>query len=142
MWNVGQLEQQADSRSNRCVYFSDRLICMAIGTRKATSCQSIWSPASHCSAGNSRKAPSTFGGSTTMAVIYNLSFQSSEIIVYIPFDAATGLTLLIPHIISNRSTWSQCKLRIFCTASNQQDLDKERQGYIFYFVRMSQPNLT
>lgn len=39
-----------------------------------------------------------------------------------------GLTLLLPYIISTRSNWSSCKLRIFCTPSAKEDFDKEKEG--------------
>ena len=39
----------------------------------------------------------------------------------------SGLTLLLPYIISNRSKWSECKLRVFCTAENQQQLSVKEQ---------------
>ncbi|XP_046634296.1 bumetanide-sensitive sodium-(potassium)-chloride cotransporter-like [Daphnia pulicaria] len=39
-----------------------------------------------------------------------------------------GLTLLLPHIINTRLNWSSCRLRVFCTASGQDDLENERKG--------------
>ncbi|KAI9550263.1 hypothetical protein GHT06_005728 [Daphnia sinensis] len=39
-----------------------------------------------------------------------------------------GLTLLLPVIINSRSNWSETKLRIFCTASGVQELEKEQKG--------------
>lgn len=39
-----------------------------------------------------------------------------------------GLTLLLPVIINTRSNWSDTKLRIFCTASGVQELEKEHRG--------------
>ena len=39
-----------------------------------------------------------------------------------------GLTLLLPYIISTRHNWAACKLRVFCTASSQDNLDKEKSG--------------
>ena len=44
-----------------------------------------------------------------------------------------GLTLLLPYIISTRSNWSSCKLRVFCTASGQEELEKEQAGYIVFY---------
>ena len=38
-----------------------------------------------------------------------------------------GLTLLLPYILSTRSTWATCKLRIFCIASGQEDIEKDRE---------------
>nr|CAH0112011.1 unnamed protein product [Daphnia galeata] len=39
-----------------------------------------------------------------------------------------GLTLLLPYIISTRSHWSACQLRVFCTANAQEKVEKEREG--------------
>lgn len=39
-----------------------------------------------------------------------------------------GLTLLLPVLINSRSNWSETKLRIFCTASGVQELEKEHKG--------------
>lgn len=39
-----------------------------------------------------------------------------------------GLTLLLPHIIHARSNWSSCRLRVFCVATDQEDLENERKG--------------
>lgn len=30
-----------------------------------------------------------------------------------------GLTMLIPYILTTRSTWSSCKLRVFCLANKK-----------------------
>lgn len=39
-----------------------------------------------------------------------------------------GLTLLLPYIISTRSNWAACQLRVFCTANNHEEVEKEREG--------------
>lgn len=39
-----------------------------------------------------------------------------------------GLTLLLPHIMSTRSSWSSFKFRIFCTG--QEELEKEHWAYV------------
>ncbi|EFX65509.1 hypothetical protein DAPPUDRAFT_333094 [Daphnia pulex] len=39
-----------------------------------------------------------------------------------------GLTLLLPVIINNRSNWSATKLRVFCTASGVNELEKDHRG--------------
>ncbi|XP_057373614.1 bumetanide-sensitive sodium-(potassium)-chloride cotransporter-like isoform X1 [Daphnia carinata] len=39
-----------------------------------------------------------------------------------------GLTLLLPVLINSRSNWSETKLRIFCTASGVEELEKEHKG--------------
>ncbi|XP_068207852.1 bumetanide-sensitive sodium-(potassium)-chloride cotransporter-like [Palaemon carinicauda] len=37
-----------------------------------------------------------------------------------------GLTLLIPYILTTRSNWSQCSLRVFCLANKKDDLAAEQ----------------
>jgi solute carrier family 12 (sodium/potassium/chloride transporter), member 2 len=44
-----------------------------------------------------------------------------------------GLTMLLPYIISTRSNWSSCKLRVFCTPGDQEELNKEKEGYDYNF---------
>ncbi|KAI5724786.1 hypothetical protein M8J77_007190 [Diaphorina citri] len=39
-----------------------------------------------------------------------------------------GLTILLPHILSSRNSWSTCKLRIFAPARHGQDLEVEEQN--------------
>ncbi|XP_054715278.1 solute carrier family 12 member 2-like [Uloborus diversus] len=39
-----------------------------------------------------------------------------------------GLTMLIPHILSTRSQWSGCKLRIFALANKKDELDREQRN--------------
>lgn len=38
-----------------------------------------------------------------------------------------GLTMLLPYIISTRSDWSLCKLRIFALANNKNELQLEER---------------
>lgn len=38
-----------------------------------------------------------------------------------------GLCLLLPYIISTRSTWSNCKLRIFALSNGKHELDVEQK---------------
>ena len=40
-----------------------------------------------------------------------------------------GLTLLLPHIISRRSNWTSCQLRVFCTATSREQISKDREEY-------------
>lgn len=35
---------------------------------------------------------------------------------------STGLTILLPYIISTRSNWEHCKMRIFALANHKQDI--------------------
>ncbi|KAK3882150.1 hypothetical protein Pcinc_013455 [Petrolisthes cinctipes] len=39
-----------------------------------------------------------------------------------------GLTLLVPYILSTRSQWSQCKLRVFALANRKDELDIEQRS--------------
>ncbi|XP_037776593.1 solute carrier family 12 member 2-like [Penaeus monodon] len=38
-----------------------------------------------------------------------------------------GLTMLIPYILTTRSNWSSCKLRVFCLANKKDDLASEHR---------------
>lgn len=38
-----------------------------------------------------------------------------------------GLTMLIPYIISMRSSWSACKIRVFALTNHRMELDVEEQ---------------
>lgn len=40
-----------------------------------------------------------------------------------------GLTLLLPYIISTRSNWSNCKLRVFALANKKDELEFEQRRY-------------
>ncbi|RWS24953.1 solute carrier family 12 member 3-like protein, partial [Leptotrombidium deliense] len=39
-----------------------------------------------------------------------------------------GLTMLIPYILSTRSQWSNCKLRVFTLANRKDELDREKRN--------------
>uniref|UniRef100_A0A6M2DX53 Putative solute carrier family 12 n=1 Tax=Xenopsylla cheopis TaxID=163159 RepID=A0A6M2DX53_XENCH len=39
-----------------------------------------------------------------------------------------GLTILLPYILSTRSSWSDCKLRIFALANRQQEMELEERN--------------
>ena len=39
----------------------------------------------------------------------------------------TGLTLLLPYILTTRPNWSSCKLRVFCLANRKEELDSEQR---------------
>lgn len=41
-----------------------------------------------------------------------------------------GLTLLLPYIISTRSNWSSCKLRVFTLANKKDELEFEQRRYV------------
>lgn len=38
-----------------------------------------------------------------------------------------GLTMLLPYIISTRSNWSQCKIRVFALANRKLELEVEER---------------
>lgn len=41
-----------------------------------------------------------------------------------------GLTILIPYILSLRSQWSRCKIRIFALTNHQREMDVEEKKYV------------
>lgn len=45
-----------------------------------------------------------------------------------------GLTMLIPYIISMRSSWSACKIRVFALTNHRLDLNVEQQKLVWSFV--------
>lgn len=38
-----------------------------------------------------------------------------------------GLTMLLPYIISTRSTWSNCKIRVFALTNKMQEREVEKK---------------
>ncbi|XP_026688192.1 bumetanide-sensitive sodium-(potassium)-chloride cotransporter-like, partial [Diaphorina citri] len=40
----------------------------------------------------------------------------------------TGLTLLLPYIISTRHSWASCKLRVFALANRKEELEFEQRN--------------
>lgn len=46
----------------------------------------------------------------------------------------SGLTLLLPYILTTRTAWSSCKLRVFCLANRKEELDSEQRRYTFKFT--------
>ena len=59
---------------------------------------------------------------------FQLKQEKGTIDVWWLYDDG-GLTMLLPYIISTRSNWASCKLRVFCTPSDQEELNKEKEGY-------------
>lgn len=39
-----------------------------------------------------------------------------------------GLTMLIPYLLTSRSQWSNCQIRVFALANKKDDLDKDRRN--------------
>ncbi|XP_055610809.1 bumetanide-sensitive sodium-(potassium)-chloride cotransporter isoform X2 [Uranotaenia lowii] len=76
---------------------------------------------------------STRGGSTVpKEILDRLSvFQRRQpkgtIDVWWLYDDG-GLTMLVPHIISIRSKWSQCKIRVFALTNQQMELEVEEKN--------------
>jgi len=50
------------------------------------------------------------------------------------FLSATGLTMLLPYIISNRSKWISCKLRVFALLNRQHEPEIEERKWVSRFV--------
>lgn len=40
-----------------------------------------------------------------------------------------GLTMLLPYILSQRSSWASCKLRVFALANRHHELELEERKY-------------
>lgn len=38
-----------------------------------------------------------------------------------------GLTILLPYILSTRSNWSQCKIRVFALSNRKMELEVEER---------------
>ncbi len=47
----------------------------------------------------------------------------------------TGLTLLLPYILTTRPNWSSCKLRVFCLANRKEELDSEQRRCLFDAIK-------
>lgn len=48
-----------------------------------------------------------------------------------------GLNILIPYIISMRSNWANCKLRVFALANRKLNLDEEKKRFVIHFLVIS-----
>ena len=48
--------------------------------------------------------------------------------------SVTGLTMLLPYIISNRSKWISCKLRVFALLNCQHESEVEERKWVSRFV--------
>ncbi|CAG0911054.1 unnamed protein product, partial [Cyprideis torosa] len=74
------------------------------------------------------------GGALPKAVIDNITrFQQKQKSGYIDvwwlYDDG-GLTILLPHIISQRSQFANCTIRIFCLARSRGDLEFEQRSMV------------
>ena len=74
----------------------------------------------------------TRGGSTVPKAvldamnIFNVKQSKGTIDVWWLYDDG-GLTMLLPYIISTRSTWSNCKIRVFALTNRKQELEVEER---------------
>jgi hypothetical protein len=68
----------------------------------------------------------TYTGSESMIDYFTTKRPKGTIDIYWLYDDG-GLTMLLPYIISTRSNWSNCKLRIFALARKGEDIKKEEE---------------
>ena len=74
----------------------------------------------------------TRGGSTVPKAImdamniFNAKQTKGTIDVWWLYDDG-GLTMLLPYIISTRSNWSNCKIRVFALTNRKQELEVEER---------------
>lgn len=75
---------------------------------------------------------STRGGSTIPKEIINemclfhVSQEKGTIDVWWLYDDG-GLTMLIPYILSMRSNWAKCKIRVFALANHRMEVEVEER---------------
>lgn len=58
--------------------------------------------------------------------IFHSNVHNGTIDVWWLYDDG-GLTILIPYILSLRSQWSRCKIRIFALTNHQMELEVEER---------------
>lgn len=71
-----------------------------------------------------------YGGFMMMEVIQRINVQimkRSFFILYAFLFHFIGLTILLPYIISTRSNWEHCKMRIFALANHKQDIEAQEK---------------
>ncbi|KAL7038044.1 hypothetical protein ACKWTF_009435 [Chironomus riparius] len=59
--------------------------------------------------------------------VFNIKQQKGTIDVWWLYDDG-GLTMLLPYIISTRSNWTNCKIRVFALSSRQHELEVEERN--------------
>lgn len=57
---------------------------------------------------------------------FNIKQDKGTIDVWWLYDDG-GLTMLIPYIMTMRSNWAKCKIRVFALTNRQQELEVEEQ---------------
>jgi solute carrier family 12 (sodium/potassium/chloride transporter), member 2 len=77
------------------------------------------------------KTPSAIPDNIPQEVIDSMNFfhvkqPKGTIDVWWLYDDG-GLTMLLPYIISTRSNWSNCKIRIFALTNRKQEKDVEEK---------------
>lgn len=65
-------------------------------------------------------------GPDTMVDFFSVKQSKGTIDVWWLYDDG-GLTMLLPYILSTRSNWSNCKLRIFALTKKGEDIKKEEE---------------
>lgn len=69
----------------------------------------------------------------TQLGIFHSATHNGTIDVWWLYDDG-GLTILIPYILSLRSQWSRCKIRIFALTNHQMELEVEEKKYVLTLV--------
>ncbi|KAG5681039.1 hypothetical protein PVAND_010505 [Polypedilum vanderplanki] len=59
--------------------------------------------------------------------VFNVKQEKGTIDVWWLYDDG-GLTMLLPYIISTRSNWANCKIRVFALSSRQHELEVEERN--------------
>lgn len=58
--------------------------------------------------------------------VFNTKQEKGTIDVWWLYDDG-GLTMLLPYIISTRSNWAHCKIRVFALSNRQYELEVEER---------------
>lgn len=76
----------------------------------------------------------------TQLGIFHSTQHSGNIDVWWLYDDG-GLTILIPYILSLRSQFSRCKIRIFALTNHQMELEIEERKYVLLSYYRGEYNL-
>lgn len=60
-------------------------------------------------------------------IVHIQSVKISDLFVNDKNYHSIGLTILLPYIISTRSNWETCKIRIFALANHKQDIGAQEK---------------
>lgn len=58
--------------------------------------------------------------------VFNVKKEGGTIDVWWLYDDG-GLTMLLPYIISTRSNWANCKIRVFALSNRRHELEVEER---------------